>query len=198
MKPNNYEGEILLNKKIKRLIIIAVIIILILIIAFKVVKVQNIIMHNIYPIKYSEYVYKYSEENRVDPLLVFAIIKAESNFDDDVVSNRNAIGLMQLVDATANDMARRLKIDYNDKTLYQPEQNIMLGVKYFSVLYEKYGNIPVALIAYNAGMGTVDKWIENGTINKDGSNIENVPYTQTNNYVRKILRDYEIYKDLYN
>lgn len=187
-----------MNKKIRKIIIIFLVIILILIIAFKVVKVQDLIMHNIYPMKYSDYVYKYSEDNQIDPLLVFAIIKAESNFDYDVVSSRNAVGLMQLVDSTAKDVALRLKEDYNEQTLYEPDKNIMLGVKYFSILYEKYGNISIALTAYNAGMGTVDKWIENGTINKDGSDIENIPYKQTNNYVRKILRDYEIYKKLYN
>lgn len=184
-----------MNKKIKRLIIF-LIIILILIITFKIVNVP--IMKKIYPIDYPESVYKYSEENKVDPLLVFAIIKAESNFDYDVVSSKDAVGLMQLVDSTAKDVALRLKIDYDENTLYNPDTNIMLGVKYYSILYEKYGNIPIALTAYNAGMGTVDKWIENGTINKDGSNIENIPYKQTNNYVRKILRDYEIYKKLYN
>ena len=55
----------------------------------------------------------------------------------------------------------------------------------------------VALMAYNAGSGNVDKWIEKGTIKKDGSDAENIPYRETNNYVRKILRDYEIYKQLY-
>lgn len=185
-------------KKNKKLVMIFFIIILILIIAFKVIKIQDIIMHNIYPKEYAGSVYKYSEENELDPLLIFAIIKAESNFDYDVVSNRNAVGLMQLVDTTAKDVALRLKIEYDEKSLYNPDTNIMLGVKYFSILYEKYKNIAVALTAYNAGMGTVDKWIESGTIKKDGSDIENIPYKQTNNYVRKILRDYDIYKRLYS
>ena len=59
-------------------------------------------------------------------------------------------------------------------------------------------NIELALTAYNAGSGNVDTWVENGTLMADGSNIENIPYKETNNYVRKILRDYEIYKKLYN
>ena len=58
-------------------------------------------------------------------------------------------------------------------------------------------NIAIALAAYNAGIGTVDEWIEKGIINKNGSDIENIPYKETNNYVRKILRDYKIYKELY-
>ncbi len=64
-------------------------------------------------------------------------------------------------------------------------------------LLEKYNNYPVALAAYNAGIGNVDEWIQKGIIKKDGSDIENIPYKETNNYVRKIVRDYRIYQDLY-
>ena len=62
---------------------------------------------------------------------------------------------------------------------------------------EKYKNIEVAVAAYNAGIGTVDNWIEKEIIKSDGSDIENIPYKETNNYVRKILRNYKIYQDLY-
>ena len=73
-----------------------IILILILIIGFlliQIFKVQDIILKNFYPTTYSEYVYKYSEENGIDPLLTFAIIKAESNFDTNTVSHKGAIGL---------------------------------------------------------------------------------------------------------
>ena len=85
----------------------------------------------------------------------------------------------------------------NKEDLTNPEINIKLGTKYFSTLYETYKNIPIALTAYNAGSGNVDKWLTEETISADGSDIENVPFRETNNYVRKILRDYEIYKDIY-
>ena len=64
-------------------------------------------------------------------------------------------------------------------------------------LLEKYKNTEIAIAAYNAGIGTVDKWIEKGIIKPDGSDIENIPYKETNNYVRKTLRNYKIYQDLY-
>ena len=67
------------------------------------------------------------------------------------------------------------------------DNNINIGTKYLSVLLEKYKNVEVAVAAYNAGIGTVDKWIEQGTIKADGTDIENVPYKETNNYVRKIF-----------
>ncbi len=58
------------------------------------------------------------------------------------------------------------------------------------------GNYYLALAAYNAGIGTVQKWIDNGTIKSDGSDIENIPYKETNNYVRKVLKNYRIYNEI--
>lgn len=181
----------------KKTLIIILTCILILVAIFP--KILDMIMYKIYPMKYEEYVYKYAEEYNVDPLLVLAIIKAESNFEPEVVSGSNAIGLMQLMNATAEDTARKLKIEYPSKEiLYNPEMNIRLGTKYYSTLIEKYQNATIALTAYNAGSGNVDKWIDSGLLKLDGSNAEDIPFKETNMYVRKILRDYEIYKKLYN
>lgn len=176
-----------------------VIIIFIIIIIFTLPKIKNIVLKRIYQTEYEEYVYKYGVEYNVDPLLIFAIIKAESNFKKEVISKSGAMGLMQILPSTAEDTARKLKMDYNGKEdLYNPETNINIGTKYFSNLYEKYQNITIALTAYNAGSGNVDKWIDTEILLKDGSNAENIPFRETNNYVRKILRDYEIYKQLIN
>lgn len=104
---------------------------------------------------------------------------------------------MQLMYPTAEDVAKKVNVDLNEENVLTPEININLGTKYISMLMQKYENINLALAAYNAGSGNVDNWIQDGTLKDDGSNIENIPYTETNNYVRKILRDYEIYQKLY-
>lgn len=189
-----------MQKKYRKIFLILLCMILIFIILFGVFKVQNIVLEKIYPMKYSEYVEKYAKEYSVDPLLVYAIIKAESNFNPNVVSSSNAIGLMQLMDATAEEIARKLDVKFTSKSsLYDPELNIRLGTKYFSDLLKDYnGNKLLALTAYNAGKGTVKRWIEQGTIKEDGSDMENIPYKETNQYVRKIIRDYKIYEDLYH
>ncbi len=188
-----------MKKTVKIILLTLLILIIILLLVFKVFRVQDIVLKKIYPKEYSEYVYKYSKEYEVDPLLVFAIIKAESNFNPNVVSSSNAIGLMQLMDTTAEEIANKLNILYVKKTsLYNPELNIQLGTKYFSNLMKEYeGNYLLALTAYNAGIGNVKKWIDQGTINPDASDIENIPFKETNSYVRKIVRDYKIYKELY-
>lgn len=187
-------------KKIKKIILIFLIILIIITILFRIFRIQDIILKKIYPTKYSEYVCKYSEEYKVDPLLIYAIIKAESNFNPNVVSSSNAIGLMQLMDSTAEELATKLNVTFMKKSsLYNPELNIQLGTKYFATLLEEYNqNKLLALTAYNAGKGNVKKWIEQGTIQADGSDIENIPFKETNNYVRKIVRDYRIYQELYD
>lgn len=152
----------------------------------------------LYPKKYEEYVYKYSEELNIDPMLTFAIIKTESNFNESIVSKSGAIGLMQLMENTAKEQAKKLDIDYSKEILYNPESNLKLGLNYFNTLLDYYNqNYILAFAAYNAGLGNVQKWIAEGTIKENGSDFENIPFKETNMYVRKIIRNYETYKILY-
>ena len=185
-------------KKTIKFLIILIIFLLTYFILFKILEVDKIILKKIYPLKYSEYVEKYSKQYNIDSYMTYAIIKAESNFKPDAKSSSEAIGLMQIMEPTAVETAKKLKLDIQEENLYNPELNIQIGLKYFADLLEKYdGNYSLAIIAYNAGIGNVDKWIEEGTIKKDGTDLENIPFKETNNYVRKILRDYNIYKELY-
>ena len=159
---------------------------------------SDYILKKIYKIEYEGYVEKYSKEYLVDPYLIYAIIKVESNFNEGALSNKGATGLMQLMDKTAKEMAENVVMEYETGiTLYNPEKNIKLGVAYYSSLKNIYKVDSVALAAYNAGSGNVNKWIEQNIIKADGSDIENIPFKETNMYVRKILRNYKMYKDLY-
>lgn len=182
----------------KHIITVAIILILCILIAFLNIPIR--IQKIIYKKDYQEYVQKYSQEYDVDENLVYALIKAESNFNANAESGKGAIGLMQLMESTAQDVCKKTDLnisneDVKDKLL-EPEININIGTKYLSILIQKYRNVEVAITAYNAGIGTVDTWIEKGIIKADGSDVENIPYKETNNYVRKILRDYKIYTNL--
>ena len=177
---------------------IGVLLIIVLIVTSFVCINKNKILKLFYRTDYSEYVEKYSKEYDIDPLLTYSIIKAESNFNKSALSSKGACGLMQLMDDTAKEVATNKVMEYESgTTLYNAEKNIEIGVTYFAGLVKQFGNISVALAAYNAGSGNVTKWINQGIIKKDGSDIENIPFKETNIYVRKILRDYEIYKSLY-
>lgn len=189
-----------MTKKTIKIITGLIIILLIIFILFKVIKVQEIILKSIYPTKYSEYVEKYSQQNGLDKYLVYATIKAESNFNPDVTSASDARGLMQLMEETA---VERSNIIENNSVeaydLYDPETNIKLGTSYLSYLLNLYdGNVVLAITAYNAGLGNVEQWVKDGVIKSDGSDIENIPYKETSNYVRKILKNYQMYITIYN
>lgn len=187
--------ERIIRKKPK--IIIILIISILVLLFYK--PVETAILKHLYPCKYSEYVEKYAKEYNIDHLLIYSIIKAESNFEPQSTSTSGAKGLMQLMEKTAEEVAENTLIEYkHDETIYNIETNIMLGTKYFAQLLENYnGNIYLSLAAYNAGMGNVAKWIEQGIIKEDGSDIENIPFKETNQYVRKIIRNYRIYQEVY-
>ena len=185
-------------KKIIRFLTILIVLTVIFFVLFK-IGVHEEILKKIYPLKYTEYVEKYSKEYDIDKYLVYAIIKAESNFEETAKSKSDAIGLMQIMEETAKETARNIDLEVTYEELFEPEININIGLKYYKELLEKYNNnYKMAIVAYNAGIGNVDKWIKDGIINEDGSNLENVPFKETENYLRKIVRDYEIYKELYN
>ena len=184
------------KKSTGKIIIVLIIIVALLLIAQK-LELPNRVLTLIYPKNYSSYVKKYAQKYDVDENLIYAIIKAESNFEASAVSNKGAKGLMQLMDSTAQDMAKKMNITLQEDDILVPDINIQIGTKYIADLLKKYENIELALTAYNAGSGNVDKWIKDGTLKKDGSDAENIPYKETNNYVRKIMRDYKIYEKLY-
>ena len=190
--------EINLNKTTKIILVFLAIIILMFTI-YKALNIEERILKYLYPIKFEEEVYKYSEELDIDPMLTFAIIKTESNFKEQVVSRSGAIGIMQLMESTAKEQAKKLDIKYSKEILYDAEINLKIGLNYFNTLLDYYNqNYILAFAAYNAGLGNVQKWISEGTIKPDGSDIENIPFKETNMYVRKIIKNYEIYKKLYN
>ena len=187
--------KLLTNKKILVLGCILIIVFVVIILN------KDSILKMIYPKKYETEVTIYAEKYQVEENLIYALIKAESNFNEEATSHKGAIGLMQLMEETAKDVVRKNALELEEENIRNelliPENNINVGTKYLSTLLTRYQNKGVALAAYNAGIGTVDNWIEKGVIQSDGSDIENIPFKETNQYVRKILRDYKIYSSLY-
>jgi soluble lytic murein transglycosylase len=147
-----------------------------------------------YPVAYGEWIMKYSTKNELDPFLVMAVIKQESNFVPEAHSGV-AGGLMQLTQETAQWNANELGItdfDYMD-----PETNIELGCHYLKYLIKHYGNVDTALAAYNGGMGNVDAWLADKTYSSDGKTLDNIPFAETRNYVVKVNEYWAHYKELY-
>ncbi|MDD6484558.1 MAG: lytic transglycosylase domain-containing protein [Clostridiales bacterium] len=147
------------------------------------------------PVAYSDLIYKYAAKNDLDPCLVMAVIKTESNFIPDAHSGY-AGGLMQLTEETALEMSEDMGITYYD--YMDPETNVMLGCHYLRYLIDFYGgNTDTALAAYNGGMGNVYTWLNDPAYSDDGKTLKEIPFTETRNYVERVNTAWEQYKGLY-
>lgn len=152
----------------------------------------------LYPVKYSDIVQIYSQKYELDPLLVFAIIKVESNFKPDAVSPKNAMGLMQITEKTGSWGARKLNITkYDNSMLYLPETNIRIGCWYLSTLYNEFGETDLVLAAYNGGSGNVKQWLGDSNYSASGKSLDLIPFKETALYLNKVKNSYNIYKKLY-
>ena len=153
----------------------------------------------IYPYDYRSYIETSAESRRTDPFLVAAVIKHESKFEPRARSDGGALGLMQLMPATAEWIARQLGEPFTEEYLYDPALNIRYGVWYLAELEREFGgNDILALAAYNAGRGNVRDWMERFHWTEQFDEIEAIPYPETRFYVRRVLEDREQYKRLYD
>lgn len=153
----------------------------------------------LYPAKHTEYIRQYAKVYQVDPYLVMSIIKAESNFDAEAVSHKNAKGLMQIIQPTAEWLADRMELtDFSYESITEPALNIQMGCYYLSYLLEQYqGDLKNALAAYNAGTGNVNQWLRDPAYSKDGKTLSRIPFPETRRYITRVTNNLRMYKLLY-
>jgi soluble lytic murein transglycosylase len=151
----------------------------------------------IFPVDYWDLIRSYAGRHGLDPYLLAALIAQESTFDAGIRSPARAVGLMQLMPATARRYASILKMRYTTAMLRNPESNIRLGTAYLSDLIEEFGQLHLALAGYNAGEGRVRAWLaERGRLDQDEF-VDDIPFAETQNYVKRILGTAEDYRRLY-
>jgi len=152
-----------------------------------------------YPKGFQEFVGPYAKKYGVDELLVYSIIREESRFQKNVVSPADAVGLMQLIPPTARTVARQIGINgFSTAMLTIPRINIEMGIFYFKQVLDQFnGDVELALASYNAGPHRAADWkVRFYGLEKDEF-IEEVPFKETRNYIRRILRSYGAYKAIY-
>lgn len=156
-----------------------------------------ILKNYIYIRPYDDFVDEASNAFNIDKNLIYSVMKVESKFNKEAVSRKKAKGLMQLMTPTAEEIVQEININNVTTDLFNPRNNIIIGTKYLSKLLIRYDkDINVAIAAYNAGIGNVDKWIKEGTITlHDSSSLDNIPFRETRTYVKKVGKAYKIYKE---
>lgn len=149
-----------------------------------------------FPLAYHSTVNEYAKNYSVQPAFIYAIIRQESGFRDDVVSPAGARGLMQVMPATATHVAKHDKIAYGDKAqLFLFQKNINIGVAYLKQLSNRYGQHPVLVAAaYNAGPHQVNYWLKNHPPKQMDIWIETLPWRETRNYLKNIIAFYTVYQ----
>jgi soluble lytic murein transglycosylase len=156
------------------------------------------VLQVLFPVAYWDVIKKNATASELDPYLVAALIAQESTFDATIKSHANAIGLMQIVPSTGRHYARRLRIPrYSVGKLSDPAVNARIGTVYFSDLVNRMGGVPYALASYNAGPGPVARWVAERPGIATDEFIDDIPYPETQNYVKKILGTAEDYRRLY-
>lgn len=152
----------------------------------------------LYPIKHTELIKEYGDKYGIPYELLAAVIKTESNFNETAKSSAGAIGLMQLMPSTAEEIAWRLGEDYTTVDITLAETNIAYGSFYLSYLYRNLGEEwETALAAYNAGIGKVKGWLKDAAYSDDGVTLKSIPIAETDNYIKRINKYKGKYKELY-
>ncbi len=148
-----------------------------------------------YPMAFREEVEAVSRQNGIDPMIALSVMREESRFDPDAKSVAGARGLMQLMPRTAFRLDRNVNLGISKASeISDVSTNIRLGVYYLKSLFREFGSLPHVLAAYNAGEAAVRKWEEKGNYKSVDEFIEDIPYPETRNYVKKVITSYYQYK----
>ena len=138
-----------------------------------------------FPIKYKNDVNRCAAKLNLDPKLILAVIKAESDFDPNAMSKSGACGLMQIMPNTAKYMIEKYDLDCSLDDLFLPKVNIEIGSQYLKYLFDKYKNIDDVIVAYNAGETTMINWKKNN---------QPIQYAETRNYLKRVKRNITFYQ----
>lgn len=152
-----------------------------------------------FPIPYRSIIFNEAIKAGTDPYLIAAVVKTESSFNPKAVSRKGALGLMQIMPETGKWVAQEANLTgYSPENLLNPEYNVMIGVWYISDLLREYDNDTVlALAAYNAGHGNVNKWLKQHKWDGNKDSLDQIPFPETRQFVRKVLFYQQLYSYLY-
>lgn len=133
-----------------------------------------------------------------DPLFIHSIIRQESTYDYKIVSPAGAIGLLQLMPATAAQVAKKMQLKFAPDSLFNPFYNLKVGIYHVIELMDRFNNSrELTLCAYNAGSAAASGWAQKNKDLEYDEFVEEIGYTETRNYVKKCMRNYFAYQELW-
>lgn len=156
------------------------------------------LFHLLYPLAFADVIRTEATARKIDPALVAALIQQESSFNPRATSRAGALGLMQVLPSVAATIAKsRGMAGFDRVLLYQPDVNVPLGMAHLDAMVRQYPRIEYALAAYNAGGSPVRRWRQKRGTEDPELFLERIPYDETRDYVRILLRNQATYRVLY-
>ena len=153
-------------------------------------------LKHLYPLYYKDSVYKWTEKYKVKPALVWAIMREESRYKADIQSSASAVGLMQVMPATARWLAPKLNIKQREIDLTNADQNIQFGVYFLSYLQTLVSDKELIAAGYNAGQERAKRWQHEYKKYPSKTRYEMLPIEETRHYIRKVMQSYYVYSYL--
>jgi soluble lytic murein transglycosylase len=151
-----------------------------------------------FPLPYRKSLEEYCRAQMLDPYLMAALIRQESEFNPKAVSRANARGLAQVMPGTGRQLSRKLKMRYSTAMLFTPDTNLKLGTYYLKELSDELqGKWEAALASYNAGKSHVTTWMAAANYREPAEFVESIPFNETRAYVQSVLRNAEVYRRIY-
>ncbi len=151
-----------------------------------------------FPMPYRKALEEYCRERSVDPYLMAALIRQESEFNPKAVSRANARGLAQVMPATGRQLSRQLRMRYRTSMLFTPTVNLKLGTYYMRTLADQLmGQWEAVLASYNAGKSHVTAWLAMSNFREPAEFVESIPFNETRLYVQSVMRNADVYRKLY-
>ena len=186
------------NRNINKIKLASLLLILSMILIIIIVNTVKLGVHTVYPRQYANLVEENAEIFEVDSSLIYALIKTESGFDKDAVSSVGAKGLTQITPDTFQWLQTKTGDDSEENELFTPEVSVYYGTYFLDMLLYEFGNTETAFAAYHAGRGKVNEWLSDPRYSSDGVTLDEIPYEDTAQYVKKVMKNIERYQKIYD
>ena len=186
------------NRNVNKFKLISLLLILSVILIIIIVNAVKLGVQTVYPRQYANLIEENAEIFEIDSSLLYALIKTESGFDENAVSFVGAKGLTQITPDTFQWLQTKTGDAYEEDALFTPEISVYYGAYFLDMLLYEFGNTETAFAAYHAGRGKVNEWLADPRYSSDGLTLDKIPYEDTAQYVKKVMKNIQRYQKIYD